>query len=226
AERGDVVILVDALEPGDDDDVPLFQGPVHARRRNALDSRLGVGAVGDDADLGARKTEGALAERVDRHRQQRNGNLLAGRQQHVHLTRRRVLTDLVSQLDQFIGGIAAGADDDYHLVAVLVSTDGTACRRPDPLRPRHTGSAELLYDQSQGISPLWAGPIRGKSALSYAATPIPATTSGTVATACLGERGLDSLPMVAYMPRPLLQSHAARATAGRAATSRRPQGTS
>ena len=117
--------------------------------RDALDAGLGVRAVGDDADLGAGEADGAFAERLDRHRHQRDGDLLAGGQQHVHLAGRRLLGDFLGQLDQFVGGVAAGADDDDDLIAGLLGADGPPRRRHDALRVRHAGAAEFLHDQSQ-----------------------------------------------------------------------------
>ena len=61
---------------------------------DVLDAGLGVGAVGDDADLGAGEADGLLAELLDGHGHQRDGDLLAGGQEHVHLAGRRVLGDL------------------------------------------------------------------------------------------------------------------------------------
>jgi len=42
----------------------------------------------------------------------------------------RLLGDLAGQLDQVVGGVAAGADDDEHLVAGLPGADRLA--RPPP----------------------------------------------------------------------------------------------
>ncbi len=78
AERGDVVVLVDALEAGDDDDLAVSKGLVQPLRGDVLDAGLGVKAVGDDADLGPGEADGRLAERLDRHRHERDGDLLAG----------------------------------------------------------------------------------------------------------------------------------------------------
>ena len=54
AQRRDVVVLVDPLEAGDDDDLALVERLDHPLGRDVADARLGVEAVGDDADLGAR----------------------------------------------------------------------------------------------------------------------------------------------------------------------------
>src|SRR5205823_1159618 len=92
------------------------------------------------------------------------------------LARRRVLTELMGELDQLVGGVAAGADDDDHLVAVLVGADGPARRRHDPLRRRHTRPAKLLHDQGQGKSPLWAVPHAANRFFSRVATSAGAAT--------------------------------------------------
>ena len=65
AERGDVVVLVDALEAGDDDDLALVEGLAHALGRDVLDAGLGVEAIGDDADLGPGEADGRLAQRSE-----------------------------------------------------------------------------------------------------------------------------------------------------------------
>ena len=88
-------------------------------------------------------------ERLDRHGHQGDGDLLAGGQQHVHLAGRRLLADLAGQLDQLVGGVAAGADDDDDLIAGLLGADGPPGRRHDPLGGRHAGAAELLHDKTQ-----------------------------------------------------------------------------
>ena len=54
AERRDVVVLVDTLEPGDDHDLALAQSLGDPLGRDVPDPGLGVEAVGDDADLGTR----------------------------------------------------------------------------------------------------------------------------------------------------------------------------
>ena len=62
----------------------------------------------------------------------------------------------LGQLDQLVGGVAAGADDDDDLVAGLLGADGPAGRRHDALRRRHAGAAEFLHDQRQGSGLLMA----------------------------------------------------------------------
>ena len=90
---------------------------------------------------------------LDRHGHQRDGDLLAGGQEHVHFAGRRLLGDLAGQVDQLVGGVAAGADDDDDLVAGLFGANGPPGRGHDPLRRRHAGAAEFLHDQCHEKSP-------------------------------------------------------------------------
>ena len=89
---------------------------------------------------------------LDRHGHEGDGDLLAGRQQHVHLAGRRMLADLAGQGDELIGGVAAGADDDDDLAARLLRPNGPPGRPHDPLRRRHTAAAEFLHDQTHDVS--------------------------------------------------------------------------
>ena len=56
--------------------------------------------------------------RMQRHRGQRDGGLLAGREQHVHLALVGKGHDLLGQLDQVVGDAAHRGDDHDDLVAL------------------------------------------------------------------------------------------------------------
>src|SRR5262249_45000363 len=133
AEGGDVVILVDALEAGDDDDVAVIERVPHALRGDILDAGLGVEAVGDDADLGAGEADGLFTERLDGHGHEGDGDLLASGQQHVHFTGGRLVADFLGQLDQFVGGVAARTNDDDDMIAGMLGADGPAGGTGDAL---------------------------------------------------------------------------------------------
>ena len=60
------------------------------------DPRLRVGGVGDDPGLRAGQRDRLVAHVPDRHRAERAGDPLAGREQHVHLARRRAVGDLAA----------------------------------------------------------------------------------------------------------------------------------
>ena len=82
-----------------------------------------------DADLAAGEADRLVAQRVDRHRHQRDAHLLAGREEHVHLAGRRVVGDLLGQVDQDVGLLAHRADDHHDLVALLLGTNRPPGRR-------------------------------------------------------------------------------------------------
>ncbi len=85
AERGDRAVGRDALEAGDDDDLALRERLANAVGTHLGDLGLAVHRVGHDADLRAGERDRVLALGDDRHREQRDRDLLAGGQQHVHL---------------------------------------------------------------------------------------------------------------------------------------------
>ena len=97
SQRGDVAAVGrDTLEAGDEDDPVLLQRLPDAVGADVDDPRLGVGGVGDDARLRAGQRDRLVAHVVDRHRAERAGDPLAGREQHVHLAGDRALGDLVA----------------------------------------------------------------------------------------------------------------------------------
>ena len=81
--------------------VERFAEPARVDR---LDAGLAVRAVGDDADLRAGEADRLLAEFVDGHGDQRDGDLLAGGQEHVHLAGGRAGGDLGGLGDEVVGG--------------------------------------------------------------------------------------------------------------------------
>ena len=85
AERGDVAVLVDALEAGDDRDLARLERAVDRARVDVLDARARERAVGEDPDLVAEQRPRLAALGVDREREQADRDLLAGRRDHVEL---------------------------------------------------------------------------------------------------------------------------------------------
>jgi hypothetical protein len=142
-------VFVNALKAGHDDNLPVGQRLAHPSGRNAFDARLGVRTVGDNADLGAGEADGAFAERLNGHRHEGDGNLLAGGQKHVHFAGGRRVAQFAGQFDQLVGGIAARADDHDDLTAFLLGADGFARGRHDAFRVFEAGAAEFLHDQTQ-----------------------------------------------------------------------------
>ena len=97
SESGDIVIFVDALKAGDDDDIALVQRLHDLGRIDAQDARLAVSVVGLDTHLMAQVRARRLTELLERERQQGDGNLLAGGEQHVFLTLVGDLGNLMSK---------------------------------------------------------------------------------------------------------------------------------
>mgnify|MGYP000119835501 CR=1 FL=1 len=96
------------LEPGHHRDHALVQGFHDALVVHLHDFGLGVHAVRLDAGLTAREAHGLVAARLDGHRQQRHGHLLARGQQTVHLARRRVVVERGGEAYELVGGLAHG----------------------------------------------------------------------------------------------------------------------
>ena len=79
AQRGDVVVLGDALEAGDDGDLPVLDGAGDALGDHADDLGGAEVAVRLDAGLCAGVGAGFDAEFVDGHREEGHGDALACR---------------------------------------------------------------------------------------------------------------------------------------------------
>ena len=97
--------------------LPCVQKLVDFFRRDVVDLRLGMDAVGDDARLRAGQRNGRHVQRVQRDGRERDGLLFAGGQQHVHLAFARQRRDVLGQFDEVIGHAAHRRDDDDDLVA-------------------------------------------------------------------------------------------------------------
>ena len=85
AERGDRAVGVMPWKPATMTILPCVERLAHAVGTDLGDLGLAVDRVGDDADLRAGEGDRVVALGDDRHREQRDRDLLAGGQQHVHL---------------------------------------------------------------------------------------------------------------------------------------------
>ena len=112
AERRDVVLLGHALEARHDRDVAVVEGPPDLVAVDPDDPGPGVRGVGPDPGLLAGERARLVAGGVDRHGEERDGDLLPGGEQHVHLALGRRRGDLLGQADQPVGGLPHGGDDD------------------------------------------------------------------------------------------------------------------
>ena len=148
AERGDLLVVGDPLESGDDDDPAGGQLAVDPRPVDREDAGAGVDVLGLDLGLrpGERDRLGSL--RQDRHRQQGDRDLLAGRQQHVQFPGRQGVGDLPGHPDEIVRHIAGRRDDHDDLVAGPARGHDTLRDVLDAVGPRDGGAAELLDDQA------------------------------------------------------------------------------
>ena len=121
--------------------------------------------VGDDAGLRAGERDGLVAEVVDRHREERHRDPLAGGEQHVQLAGVRTLRDLAREVDQLVRRVAHRGDDDADAVAGLGGRDDPPRDALDPLGIGDRGAAVLLDHDRHGASivvePSTNGPKRG-----------------------------------------------------------------
>jgi hypothetical protein len=111
-QRRGIAILRDPLKAGGDDDVAVIEKAADTFGLDVNDARRCVNALGDDAELRAGHRNGFAPHLVERHRHERNRNLLAGRQQRVILAPVRRLRHLIGQLDQIVGRVAHRRNDD------------------------------------------------------------------------------------------------------------------
>ena len=183
AQGGDILILVEALEAGDDDNGVLVQLGQHPLRIDALDAGVAIGGVGAEARLPARQGDHRVAHGLDGHGAQGAGDLLAGGQQHIHLPLGGVGVDLRGLGNQIIRGVALGGEDRHDPVAPAVGLGYDAGHVADAVGIRDGAAAEFLNDESHWYMyplnqeyPSVAEEARS-SATFYALSPAPGTWS-------------------------------------------------
>ena len=148
AQGGDVVVLVQALEAGHDDDGLLIQLRQHALGVQPLDAGVSVDRVGAESGLPARQGDDRVAHGLDGHGTQRAGDLLAGGEEHIHLPLGTVGVDLGGLGDQVVGGIPLGGKHGHHAVAPAVGLGDDAGHVADAVCISHGAAAEFLYNES------------------------------------------------------------------------------
>jgi hypothetical protein len=78
------------------------------------------------------------------HRHQCHTHLLAGREQHVHLARRRVIGNLLCQIDERVSLMPHRTDDHHDLLAILLGTNRPPRSHTNLFRIGDTRAAEFL----------------------------------------------------------------------------------
>ena len=82
---------------------------------------VAVNGVGEHSRLPASQRDGLIAHLLNGHGAQGNGDLLAGGQQHIHLTLRGRGVDFFCFFNQIIGGIALSRYNNNNLIAGFIS---------------------------------------------------------------------------------------------------------
>ena len=142
AKRGYVARLVNPLKTGGDDDVALVD-PMDPLGRDGMDAGLGMGVVGADAHLGAGHADGLVPERMNGHRHQSDGDLFAGREEHVQFAGGGFGGNAAGKPEQAVGVLAHRRRGPSR-PACLHSSRGSLFRRgKDLFAVGYTGSAEF-----------------------------------------------------------------------------------
>ncbi len=158
AQRGDVAVLVDALEAGDDRDLARLERVVDRGRVDVLDARARERAVGQDAHLVAEHRDRLAALGVDRQRQEADRHLLAGRGDHVQLALVGQGGDLLGQAEQPVGLARHRRDDHDHVVPLALRRQAAPGDVADALDVTDGSSAVFLHNQ-QGAGTLQHQPV-------------------------------------------------------------------
>ena len=155
AERHGVHLLVSALEACHNDDVALVEFLFDALWLDVDNAALRVDGVRLHAGHRARQRNGLRAERLKRHRQERDRHLLARRQEHVHFAciLIRILVDAVRELDEVIRRVAHGGHDHDDLVARLLLVQDPLGYIHDLFRGGNGAAAKFLYDKRHDSPP-------------------------------------------------------------------------
>ena len=114
---------------------------------DCANTRPGMRIVGQDAHLRAVVAFRLFAAFGQSHEQQRRGDLLPGRDQHIHLARRRMLLNLMGQGDQAVGLAAHRGDHNHHIVTLVAKARDLLCDLFDPLDAAERSAAKFLHDQ-------------------------------------------------------------------------------
>ena len=146
AQRGDVARAADALETGDDDDAAFSQIGTHFLVVYAFDAGFGVGGIGFQGNLPAGIAFCVHADVFQRHRQEADGHLFAGGQDHIQFARVGVFLHFVRQCHQTVGFAAHGGNDHDHVMTFGAGFGNTVGYVFDAFGGTYRCSAVFLYD--------------------------------------------------------------------------------
>ncbi len=140
-------MLVHALEAGDHDDIAAVEVVADSVLVDLDDARLGERVVGEDAHLRAGIALGLDAHVHQRHRGQRDRDLLAGGDHRVEFARVGFRHDFLGQVDQAVGLAGHRGDHHHDLMPERLVARHAARHVADAFRIGDGGAAVFLYDQ-------------------------------------------------------------------------------
>src|SRR5690606_23479931 len=179
AERRDLAVVAQPLEPGDDRDPSLLERPTHAPGADGEDPRGAVRVVRPDLGLRAGQRDGGHAELLEREGEERGRGLLAGREDQVELaapSSRRARRDGRGEGEERVRRVAHRGGDDDDPFALPGPGRDAARHVPDPVRRPDGGAAVLLDDQRHASTSSSPAPA---SSARVATSSVPASTSST-----------------------------------------------
>ena len=136
-------MLINPLKSGNHNDIALFELRANTRAINLFYPRFSMRLTGTNLYLITRERSRANAPLFQGHAEQRDGNLLTGRQQYVHLPGSWILHDLLGEIRQAIG-LAAHRRKHYHyVIAVFTQFSNALGYCLDSLYGTHRGATEL-----------------------------------------------------------------------------------
>ena len=150
AERRDVALLVDALEPGDHRDLAGGERVLDRLAVDRHDPRARERAVRHDLALVAEERARLAAGGADRERDEADRDLLAGRDDHVDLAVVRILLELAGELEQAVGLARHRGHDDRDLVALALRREAARRDVLHAVDGPDRGPAVFLDDQHGG----------------------------------------------------------------------------
>ena len=151
SQGGDIEFVVDSLEARRDDDLASVKVLADPIRRDRFDASFGIRAIGTDSHLGTGQRDRLVAEAMNRHGHERDTDLFAGAQEHVHFACRGLFVQFPCQIDQVVCLMAHGTDDDDHLIAFLLGADRFARRGLNLFWGSDARPTELLDNQSHWL---------------------------------------------------------------------------
>ena len=150
-QGGHIAVFIDALEACHQNDPVPVQLLLNSGAGHPLNSCRSIGRSGFHAHLPAGQGNHRVAQPLNCHCHQRNGHLLSGGQQHIHLPLGCGRIDLRRFFQQVVSGIALSREHHHHLVPLLISICNDLCHVQDPLGVCHRAAAELLNNQCHSI---------------------------------------------------------------------------